>query len=123
MASLNFSTLAGAQHALSVGMDHILQRAKAQRGCRVLNAMVQEDFMHDRLELWVKHDLCSRDELHDGQRYAVDLIAKRIGDALGVKDPVPAKSRRVERRQLIGRGEQAKRLTPRPVSDLKRKRA
>lgn len=112
---------------LSQGRDILLPAlwqmcgdASRQRGSTVMQADLQINFVDDTIELCVKHRLFGRHELEDGSFKG--KFAPRVGAALGLKDPEPAKTIRVERRQLRWRGEQAARRVPRPVRAPARRR-
>lgn len=102
------------------GLQMMCGDATRQRGATAMQADLQVNFVDDTIELWVKHRLFYRDELEDGSFKS--KFRPRVGAALGLKDPEPAKTIRVERRQLRWRGEQSARRVPRPVRPSERRR-
>lgn len=111
-------SLTSASDTLLSAARSLLKRAAGQRGNRVKAVHVQQDYLEDSIDLCVVHRLCSRSDL-ESQRF--DAIGKRLGVAMNIQDPIPAKTRRVERRQLLARGEKARKDANRPVRKMKRR--
>lgn len=112
--------LAQGRDILLPGLHMMCGDATRQRGATVTHADLHTNYVDDTIELWVKHRLFYRDELEDGSFKT--KFKPRVGAALGLKAPEPAKTIRVERRQLRWRGEQAARRVPRPVRAPSRRR-
>jgi len=80
----------------------------------VLDARMQVNHLHDHVELLVAHKIISRRELDDGsyRRLAMPRIAKAL---LVDEDRATAKRDRVQRRQLLARGREARASKPRKI--------
>ncbi len=76
-------------------------------GDGVLNARVHYSFVEDKLSLMVEHKLLSRVEMERGPNWH-RLVSPRLRRALLADGPPPGKEIRAERRQLLFRGEAAR---------------
>ena len=79
-----------------------------QGGTNVIGCDIQTDFLHDRLEIGVRHILLTRRELDNADWKRV--VGPRLRRALLVDATSVAKEIRMQRRQLMLRGDTARKL-------------
>ena len=103
-ALLNLDSMSGIAASLT-------RELREHKGDGVISAAVHMDHLHDRLEIGVVHVLATRSQL---ERHGNAFVGARLRQVLGIDRPQEAAKRaRVERRQLMARGRDAKVTKPR----------
>jgi hypothetical protein len=102
-----YSGMSAVASEFQVAIDSIKDRAPE----RFVDAVIWQDFVHDRVSIRTEFVLVTRRDMDDARnsRHLNSLVAARVLKAIGISDDPSqqAKRLRTERRQLLARGKEA----------------